>query len=355
MTRARILIGRVSALTRQSTGGRAQNRGRAAAHRSVARTASSRLNQRVVVKARVVKARENNVAKTKTGILNHISYLRREGVNLEGEQPELFDAGGKVSDTDTFEFADRAKGDRHHFRFIVSPERGAQIDLTQYTSDLMQQMESYLGIKLEWLAVPHHDTDNPHVHIMVRGVDERGADLVIDRDYISRGIRSQDEELATRELGHRTELEVEQQQQRDLTENRVIWIDMHFDGEVKSKGQVEVRNWDHDSPWAARTNTMRLAHLAHLETLGLASETHPGVWQICEDFTKELRAMSEQDDIIKMIHKHARGVKRMTNAIAYDKANPEHKEITGKVIGRGLKNELYDEPYIVVAATDGNT
>lgn len=355
MTRARILIGRVGALTRQSTGGRAQNRGRAAAHRSVARAGSSRLNQRVVVKARVVKARANNVAKTKTGILNHISYLRREGVNLEGEQPELFGEGGKVSGADTFEFADRAKGDRHHFRFIVSPEHGAQIDLTQYTRDLMQQMETDLGTKLDWLAVPHYDTDNPHVHIMVRGVDERGADLVIDRDYISRGIRTRAEELATRELGQRTELEVEQQQQRDLTANRVIGIDNHLETEMQTRGKIEVSEWPQATPWAKRTNTMRLTRLAHLESLGMATENQPGVWQLREDFTKELRAMSEQGDIIKTIHKHARGVERMANAIAYDKTNPEHKEITGKVIGRGLKNELYDEPYIVVAATDGNT
>jgi type IV secretory pathway VirD2 relaxase len=38
-------------------------------------------------------------------------------------------------------------------------------------------------------------TDNPHVHLLVRGVDEEGADLVISRDYISQGLRSRAEEL----------------------------------------------------------------------------------------------------------------------------------------------------------------
>ena len=63
------------------------------------------------------------------------------------------------------------------------------------------QMERDLGTRLDWVAVDHWNTDNPHVHILVRGVADDGADLVISRDYISRGLRPRAEDLVTLELG----------------------------------------------------------------------------------------------------------------------------------------------------------
>ena len=106
----------------------------------------------------------------------------------------MFDAGSDRADSAAF--AERCKDDRHHFRFIVSPEdAGEMTDLKAFTRDLARQMESDLGTKLDWVAVDHWNTDNPHVHLLVRGVDETGADLVISRNYISRGLRSRAEDL----------------------------------------------------------------------------------------------------------------------------------------------------------------
>jgi type IV secretory pathway VirD2 relaxase len=44
-------------------------------------------------------------------------------------------------------------------------------------------MERDLGTKLDWIAVDHYNTDNPHVHLLIRGKAEDGRDLVISRDY----------------------------------------------------------------------------------------------------------------------------------------------------------------------------
>ena len=49
----------------------------------------------------------------------------------------------------------------------------------------MADVERDLGTKLDWVAVDHWNTDNPHVHVLVRGRAEDGKDLVISRDYIS--------------------------------------------------------------------------------------------------------------------------------------------------------------------------
>ena len=52
----------------------------------------------------------------------------------------------------------------------------------------MTQMEEDLGTKLEWIAVDHYNTGHPHSHIILRGKDDRGRDLVIAREYITKGV-----------------------------------------------------------------------------------------------------------------------------------------------------------------------
>jgi type IV secretory pathway VirD2 relaxase len=48
---------------------------------------------------------------------------------------------------------------------IVSPEFGERIDLNRLTRDLMGKMEKDLDTRLEWVAVPHFNTEHPHVHV----------------------------------------------------------------------------------------------------------------------------------------------------------------------------------------------
>src|SRR3546814_255428 len=104
-------------------------------------------------------------------------------------------------------FLERADGDRHQFRFIVAPEDGAEYDeLKPMIRRLMSQVEQDLDTTLDWVAVDHFNTGHPHSHIMLRGVDDRGDNLVIAREYISHGIRERAMRLATLDLGPRTEI-----------------------------------------------------------------------------------------------------------------------------------------------------
>ena len=106
-------------------------------------------------------------------------------------------------------FAERCEDDRHHFRFIVSPEDAAQLgDLRTFSRELMADVERDLGTRLDWVATDHWNTDNPHVRVVIRGKAEDGQDLVICRAYISRGFRDRAAERATMELGPRSELEI---------------------------------------------------------------------------------------------------------------------------------------------------
>ena len=106
-------------------------------------------------------------------------------------------------------FDARTRQDGYQFRFIVSPEDATRLaELREFTRGLMGKMERDLATRLDWVAVDHWDTDNPHTHIVLRGVDDSGEDLFIAREYISHGMRFRACRLATDWLGPRTEREI---------------------------------------------------------------------------------------------------------------------------------------------------
>ena len=113
-----------------------------------------------VVKARVVR---HSGRAASLGV--HLTYLRREGVTRDGEphgqKARLF--GQQTENADAGAFGERCAGDRHHFRFIVSPDDASQMtDLRGFTRDLMGQAERDLETKLDWVAVDHWNTGHPH-------------------------------------------------------------------------------------------------------------------------------------------------------------------------------------------------
>ncbi|WP_164081518.1 relaxase/mobilization nuclease domain-containing protein, partial [Stenotrophomonas maltophilia] len=115
-------------------------------------------------------------------LAKHLRYIERDGVGRDGEPGQAYGPQTDVADLDAFK--ERCADDRHHFRFILSPEDGAELeDLRTYTRHLMGRMEADLGTGLDWVAVNHWNTDNPHTHIVVRGRDDTGKDLIIAGDY----------------------------------------------------------------------------------------------------------------------------------------------------------------------------
>ena len=130
----------------------------------------------------------------------------------------------------------QSAGDERMWKVIVSPEFGDKIDLTQLTRDLMKRMTRDLDTRLEWVAVAHFNTDNPHVHIALRGVRENGKSFRLERDYIKHGIRSIAEDLCTRQLrvSHATGY-------RRSPASRSIAAQVHVAGPVHCSGQASRR------------------------------------------------------------------------------------------------------------------
>ena len=174
-------------------------------------------------------------------LARHVAYLKREGVTRDGEDARLFDAASDNADGKAF--AERCAEDRHHFRFIVSPEDAAQMaDVRAFTRELMKDVERDLGTKLEWVAVDHWNTDNPHIHVIVRGRADDGRDLVISRDYISEGFRQRAAERVALELGPRTESEIQQSLRKEVEAERWTSLDRTLRNIAdKGAGVVDLR------------------------------------------------------------------------------------------------------------------
>ncbi|MBN9604625.1 MAG: DUF3363 domain-containing protein [Afipia felis] len=335
-----------------ASGRRASGYGRSTFGRGRGSFSRSRLfssSRRVVVKARVV--RHQGRSFRSAPLSAHLSYLKREGVSRDGEKGVMFDAGSDRAGD--LAFADRCKDDRHHFRFIVSPEdAGEMTDLKAFTRDLARQMEADMGTRLDWVAVDHWNTDNPHVHLLVRGVDEAGADLVISRDYISRGLRSRAEDLVSIELGPKPEHEIRNALEKEVTAERWTRLDVEIRGHADDVGAIDLRP---ESSGSADPETRRLmiGRLQHLERMGLATSAGPGEWMVGLEAERHLRDLGMRGDIIKTMHSAftERGQDRGVADYVIDAG--ASSPIIGRLVDKGLHDELTGEAYAVIDGADG--
>jgi type IV secretory pathway VirD2 relaxase len=319
-------------------------RGRAASLR--AQQGLGQHTRGAVIKARVVR---QGGARGRLGL--HLDYLQREGVTQDGERGRLFDAASEAADGKAF--TERCADDRHHFRFIVSPDDADQLsDLKAYTRDLMRQAEADLGTGLDWVAVDHWNTGHPHIHVLVRGRDDRGADLVISRDYIREGLRARAGRLVTLELGPRTDADLRRTWSQQVVAERWTALDRGLAASVSEiDGLIDLRPPGLGRP--AELLTAKVARARHLEALGLAQEVRPGRWRLAPDAEPTLRAIGQRGDVIARIHRALgdEALARDPARFVVDAAPAER--LVGRLAGRGLHDELTGAGYAVVEGVDG--
>ncbi|MFP3688056.1 MULTISPECIES: relaxase/mobilization nuclease and DUF3363 domain-containing protein [Burkholderia] len=299
--------------------------------------------RRVTIKARLVNLAKAGARSTAA----HLRYIEREGVDRQGGPGHAY--GPTTDDADLEAFKERGEGDRHQFRFIVSPEDAEQLDdLRTYTRHLMARMEADLGTRLEWVAVDHWNTDNPHTHVVLRGKDDTGKDLIISRDYIADGMRRRASELATEWLGPRTELEMQRAMQREVEQERWTGLDRTLQREASDDGVVRIERFV--EPRLQRQRQMLIGRLQRLQRMGLATEQQPGAWAIHAEAEPTLRAMGERGDIIRIMQRAMSGKQR--ELAVFEQGN-DGRTLIGRVVGKGLADELYDKGYLIVDGTDG--
>jgi type IV secretory pathway VirD2 relaxase len=302
----------------------------------------------VVIKTRVVRHTARSAP-----LGAHLNYLRRDGVTRDGEKARMF--GPEIDDMDAGAFAERCQDDRHHFRFIVSPEDAVDMtDLKAHARELMGQMEKDLGTRLDWVAVDHWNTDNPHIHIILRGRADDGQDLVISRDYIKEGMRARAQDLVTQELGPRTDLQIHRNLERQVEAERWTQLDRQLVRDAHKSGIIDL------APPADRQpdefHALKVGRLRTLEIRGLAGQIGHAQWFIRPEAETVLREMGERGDIIKRMHRALteRGIER--GSASYVLAGESlDVPIVGRLVERGLDDELKGTAYAVVDGTDGRT
>jgi type IV secretory pathway VirD2 relaxase len=282
----------------------------------------------------------------------HLRYIERDGVEKDGSKGVLYDAAGLAS-AEAFE-QPRA-GEKHQFRIIVSPEDAAELDLTLYVRRLMAQVEEDLGRKVEWAAVNHYNTEHPHAHLVIRGVDREGRELRLERSYISNGLRSRGQEIATEELGPRLHLDVRCAREREVTQERFTSLDRELERRTVGD-RVQART---PRPTGRLDESLLIARLQHLESLRLAERVGPASWTLSPGWKDELRELGTRGDILKQIHMAAPGdraryrIVRVGQPLDVDRANEPIVHI-GRVASKGLADELKGSFYAVLETPSGH-
>ncbi len=336
---------------RASGSGARRGTGRLARGRIASLRATSRASQRrVIVKARIVRHRGSRF--TAAPLAQHLTYLKRDGVTRDGKDAELFGSGDGPVDGGAF--AERCADDRHHFRFIVSPEDASELaDVRAFTRELLTDMEKDLCTGLDWVAVDHWNTDNPHIHILVRGQADDGRDLVIDRGYISEGMRARAEQRVTMELGARTEQDIDRTLSREVQADRWTSLDRRLRAiGDEFGGVIDLRPDPHRT--TSPTNQHLIGRATKLERMGLADRISPGCWRLKPALEQSLRELGTRGDIIKTMHRAMTGqglAAEPSRFAMHDGAAPE--PVIGRLVERGLHNELTGQAYAVVDGADG--
>ncbi|MCA8904432.1 MAG: DUF3363 domain-containing protein [Hyphomonas sp.] len=214
---------------------------------------------------------------------------------------------------------------------------------------LMAQAEKDLGTRLDWVAVDHHNTGHPHTHIVVRGKDQMGRDLVIARDYLTEGLRERASAIVSDELGPRRDLEIARAQERDVTAGRLTRLDR--------KIERLARNGDMTRPEAFKKlsrfeRALIQRRLKHLRGLGLASARGDGAFALEEGWKDRLQAIGRDGDRIREIAAAFNTGDGLSGRV-YDPGHEHTRAVVGRVVTDGPEDEPRNRRYLILEALDG--
>jgi hypothetical protein len=280
--------------------------------------------QRVSVKTYYFKPEKRN---------GFVSYMEQEGKGKDGTSPELFTEDGKnIEDALHAEYPEEER----FYKIILSPENGDRLDMERYTKDFMKSFQQSEGKEFKWAASVHYDTEHPHAHILVRGVDESGKEVNLSRDTIKYGMRGQASRLATMELGHRTEAEIAQQKQKELHAERLTQLDKTIKEKLDRESRIKPKTPEEKS------------RLTYLSSIGMAEQNRNGSFTVDGKFDQKLKYLQRDNDILKTVYgKEAKLQDK--DFIMYRKG----WTVDGVIIKKGIENEMTEKSYALVQDKHG--
>ena len=281
----------------------------------------------------------------------HGAYLAREGAQRPGEKGRGFDAHRDDLDLAQTLKGWEAAGDARLFKLVVSPEQAPRLDLRAHGRALVAGMEQDLGTRLEWVAIDHHNTDHPHLHILVRGRDDQGRPLTLDPEYIKKGIRERSEALATQALGWRTGAEIRASRARAVERIQFTELDRALLRRAGPEQIISARALvaEHSGQKDYRNQERR--RLAFLERLGLAEPIGRDAWRLSPSLESALRHAQRVTDVAKSRARHGAWLANPHLPVVVTRIEPG-MVLAGRVVGTGLADELSDRRYLLLEGRD---
>ncbi len=168
---------------------------------------------RSVVKHSYLSGKNQGMGRAKA----HVRYIQFRGGKDKDEEPRSFfnnlrdDINGRQVANSVS--AQDERGTVMH-KLILSP--GVQgSDVKEYCREVMAELSSRKGLDLEWYAVQHDNTSNPHVHIVVMGKDQHGHRVKLGRDDYTKIKETGDRYLERNRLLDKDEKEKEKDKDKD--------------------------------------------------------------------------------------------------------------------------------------------
>jgi type IV secretory pathway VirD2 relaxase len=246
----------------------------------------------------------------------------------------------------------RPVSDERLWKFVVTPEHGASLDLQEHARDLVAHMQRDLGSRLEWVAVDHYNTDNPHVHLLVRGRDLDGRSLRIPRDYIASGIRRRSQELATQRLGLWPDREILAARAHAVERLQFTELDRILLSRADERGIVGYRGALRPPGPRRELYTHELRRLQFLEDAGLVEKIGARTWRLSPNLKSTPRQAQAYGDIIESRAEHWQHLSDPRVPLVITQLLVGGR-IAGRLVGGGWSDRLTDRRYVLIEATDG--
>ena len=129
----------------------------------------------MIVKSKHVRASRVSQGQASSALKGHLKYLQyRERDPEQESRADRYLFNDKEDHVDRRAVHDDLMGERagdiYYHRLILSPSQDEPIDdLREWAREVMADLEDRLDKDLNWYAVQHHNTDDPHVHVVLSG------------------------------------------------------------------------------------------------------------------------------------------------------------------------------------------
>jgi hypothetical protein len=168
-------------------------------------------------------------------------------------------------------------------------------------------------------------------------------------------LRDRAAERVTLELGPRSELEIRSALEREVDAERWTSLDRAMRAIADDNGGiVDLR------PGATRQNppsrSIMLGRATKLERLGLAERVGSASWTLKPGLEQSLRALSTRGDIIRTMHEAVANAGREPDVAGFAiHGDVGADQVLGRLVARGLHDELGGSAFAIVEGVDGRT